>query len=577
MSNYGTSLDKLSGETADINGRRINILRKLGEGGFAYVYLAKVKASSSNFVSHHYPDDNNGYSSSDGGGGGGGGASPGSSSSSRRRGRSMSLGRRMLRSLSRGRRVGGGEHYEYSEDEEEDLSSNRRASGGRRRRRGGGRDGGKRGDDGRIGYEKDDNVQEYVVVKTCSTATSERRGQAENEIRFLKMLVGHPNIVELIDSSFDHMKCFMVLEHCEGGSMLDVILQARSDGGLNDQYCNNLQYLPIFDVLEYFSQLCESVHFLHTFHDDSETMITSAESVNISINTEALYGGDSVPTKKNLVRHHSRSSPYKASAIFRRVGQHYRNPVVHRDLKPENVLLKEDKRMPTGYRCQLCDFGSAIEGRVDLRSAEDRRIQGEIIRGSTTQMYRAPEMVDLHLVPELTERTDVWSLGCCLYMLCFLRNCFEENSNLAILAGSYTIPEQHPFPPAIVELISRMLCMDSNKRASIDEVLQCLDAIKNNESLPPRVCNKGGQNRQLAKERTRKGNSKKSTRKMYTLDSFRIEKHSSTSGRFNQGERSSRTNTLTNPLESSGNRQTISIGKATDFSVSLFYLSRYFF
>lgn len=567
MSNYGTSLDKLSGETADINGRRINILRKLGEGGFAYVYLAKVKGSSSSFVSHHHhysDDNNNGYISSDGG------ASPGSGG---RRGRSMSLGRRMLRSLSRGRRVGG-EHYEYSEDEEEDLSSNRRSGGGRRRRRR--RDGGKRGNDVRSGYEKEDNVQEYVVLKTCSTATSERRAQAENEIRFLRMLVGHPNIVELIDSSFDHMKCFMVLEHCEGGSLLDVILQARSDGGLNDQYCNNLQYLPIFDVLEYFSQLCESVHFLHTFHDDSETMITSAESVNISINTEALYGADSVPTKKNLVRHHSRSSPYKASAIFRRVGQHYRNPVVHRDLKPENVLLKEDKRMPTGYRCQLCDFGSAIEGRVDLRSAEDRRIQGEIIRGSTTQMYRAPEMVDLHLVPELTERTDVWSLGCCLYMLCFLRNCFEENSNLAILAGSYTIPEQHPFPPEIVELISRMLCMDSNKRASIDEVLQCLDAIKNNESLPPRVCNKGAQNRQLAKEHTRKGSSNKSSRKVYTLDSFRIEKHSSTSGRLNQGERSSRTNTLTYPSESSGNRQTISIGKAIDFSVSLFYLLRYY-
>ena len=41
MSNYGTSLDKLSGETADIHGRRINILRKLGEGGFSKVKLVQ--------------------------------------------------------------------------------------------------------------------------------------------------------------------------------------------------------------------------------------------------------------------------------------------------------------------------------------------------------------------------------------------------------------------------------------------------------------------------------------------------------------------------------------------------------
>ena len=464
----GFSLDRLIGENLDVNGRRLSVTKKLGEGGFAFVYLTKVKASSRYRSSNNNNNNNNNNNHANR-----------SSSRGRRRHQNLPLSRRVLRSLSRTRRRRASSYIDEDDDdehldEEEEESCYEHSHSYAY-------------DYKNTASTKVQSSEDYLVLKTASTATPERRTQSENELHYLRLLGGHPNIVNLIDCSFQTMNqssvCLMLLTHCEGGSLMDVVRQVSDDA--------TSSLLTAFKVVEYFSQLSEAVYHLHTLHDDEDETVATlgGESVNITVASDVLNGKAILSSSSEKI--HARSSPYKASSIFRRVGQHYRKPIVHRDLKLENVLLKQDDSMPTGYRCQLCDFGSAIEGRVDLRNAEDRRKHGEIIRSSTTQMYRAPEMVDLHLVPELTERTDIWSLGCCLYTLCFLRNCFEENSNLAILTGEYTIPSSHPFPRELIELLSRMLCMDPNQRASIDEVLECLDAIKNREALPPRVSKRG--------------------------------------------------------------------------------------
>ncbi len=82
--------------------------------------------------------------------------------------------------------------------------------------------------------------------------------------------------------------------------------------------------------------------------------------------------------------------------------------------------------------------------------------------------------------------TDVWALGCCLYSLAFLQNCFEEGSNLAILSRNYKIPEDNPYGEDLAELIDRMLCMNCKERADMTEVILCLSAIYSGRPLPPR-------------------------------------------------------------------------------------------
>lgn len=67
-----------------------------------------------------------------------------------------------------------------------------------------------------------------------------------------------------------------------------------------------------------------------------------------------------------------------------------------------------------------------------------------------------------------------------------MQNCFEENSNLAILSRKYKIPEDNPYGDGLVELIDRMLTVDAKARADMTEVILCLSAIYSKRPLPPR-------------------------------------------------------------------------------------------
>ncbi|KAG7366895.1 serine/threonine protein kinase [Nitzschia inconspicua] len=175
-----------------------------------------------------------------------------------------------------------------------------------------------------------------------------------------------------------------------------------------------------------------------------------------------------------------------------------RPPIVHRDLKPVNFLVKNG-----AYK--LCDFGSAVFGHVDLRTSKARADAEEVIEKTTTQMFRAPEMVDLYSAKKLTQATDVWALGCCLYSLAFLQNCFEEGSNLAILSRKYTIPDDNPYGDGLVELLDRMLTVDPKARADMTEVILCLSAVYSGRPLPPRKKPSKSSSKSEAKE---EGNNK---------------------------------------------------------------------
>jgi hypothetical protein len=180
-----------------------------------------------------------------------------------------------------------------------------------------------------------------------------------------------------------------------------------------------------------------------------------------------------------------------------------RPPIVHRDLKPANFLVKNG-----AYK--LCDFGSAVFGHVDLKTPANRNEAEEVIQKTTTQMFRAPEMVDLYMAKKLTQATDVWALGACLYSLAFLQNCYEEGSNLAILSNKYKIPEDNPYGEGLVELLDRMLTIDVKGRADMTEVILCLSAVYSGRPLPPR---KERSKKDKDKEKDSKGSKSKSTKK----------------------------------------------------------------
>jgi serine/threonine protein kinase len=275
-----------------------------------------------------------------------------------------------------------------------------------------------------------------MVLKVTSIVSRTQRDIAEKEAKLLSRL-SHPSIIKMYDTCYRTVpqsttkrgKKSTTDDDAGGGSKKDrpqhLILMEHCEGGGALQVCTNM--------------LANSTRF------DLSTLIIAFGQIC------------------NAVSYLHAQRP----------------PIVHRDLKPDNFLVKHG-----AYK--LCDFGSAVFGHVDLKTPQARNEAEEVIEKTTTQMFRAPEMVDLYSAKKLTQATDVWALGCCLFSMAFLQNCFEEGSNLAILSRNFKIPEDNPYGEGLVELIDRMLTVDVKARSDMTEVILCLSAVYSGRPLPPR-------------------------------------------------------------------------------------------
>ncbi|CAJ1946300.1 unnamed protein product [Cylindrotheca closterium] len=295
--------------------------------------------------------------------------------------------------------------------------------------------------------DENGNQEPQMVLKVTSIHSRSQRDIAEKEAKLL-MKLSHPSIIKIYDN------CYASIAHND----------VKKEGSKKERP----QHLIL---MEY----CEGGHALGVCNR------LAAAGERFDLSTLVIAFGQIC----NAVSYLHAQRP----------------PVVHRDLKPVNFLVKNG-----AYK--LCDFGSAVFGHVDLKSAKAKAEQEEVIQKTTTQMFRAPEMVDLYMAKKLTQATDVWALGCCLYSLAFLKNCFEEGSNLAILSGKYTIPEDNPYGDGLVELLDRMLASDSKERADMTEVILCLSAVYSGRPLPPR---KKKKNKEPSKSKAEKPIESKTT------------------------------------------------------------------
>lgn len=148
-------------------------------------------------------------------------------------------------------------------------------------------------------------------------------------------------------------------------------------------------------------------------------------------------------------------------------------PIAHRDLKAENVLLGLEGAW------KLCDFGSTSTNHKCFDRPEEMGIEEDNIRKHTTPAYRAPEMWDLYRREVISEKVDIWALGCLLYRICYFKSAFDGESKLQILNGSFRIPELPKYSASITCLIKDMLQGSPTDRPDITQVW-----FRLNELLP---------------------------------------------------------------------------------------------
>ncbi|MCC9602337.1 serine/threonine protein kinase [Stieleria sp. JC731] len=133
----------------------------------------------------------------------------------------------------------------------------------------------------------------------------------------------------------------------------------------------------------------------------------------------------------------------------------HRHGIIHRDIKPGNVMLEDNIE-----RVKLSDFGLArlLVENSDLTSL------GDMVG---TPSYMSPEQVEGE---ELTEASDLFSLGCVLYAMFHGRSPFHAGSSYASAARvrSFAPPPVSSFidgiPPEFDQLMTTLLAKNPKGR-----------------------------------------------------------------------------------------------------------------
>ena len=87
-------------------------------------------------------------------------------------------------------------------------------------------------------------------------------------------------------------------------------------------------------------------------------------------------------------------------------------------------------------------------------------------------MYRAPELIDQYNSAVSDERSDVWALGCLLYLLASCKHPFQDAGNLSILNHDYHMNEVR-LPLRLCDLV-RACLLPNTERISLDGMIEVL-------------------------------------------------------------------------------------------------------
>ena len=82
-----------------------------------------------------------------------------------------------------------------------------------------------------------------------------------------------------------------------------------------------------------------------------------------------------------------------------------------------------------------------------------------------TRWYRAPEI--LLGSQKYTKGVDMWSLGCILYRLCFMKPAFTKDKLIDIVNAKYDKSEMHTINPIFQKLILGTLVQKKENRLKI--------------------------------------------------------------------------------------------------------------
>jgi serine/threonine protein kinase len=191
-------------------------------------------------------------------------------------------------------------------------------------------------------------------------------------------------------------------------------------------------------------------------------------------------------------------------------------PIAHRDLKIENILKKK-----RNYK--ICDFGSATTETFDPTTSDEfiKEQNFSNFEKHSTLYYRAPEMCDRYGEHVVSEKVDIWSLGCVLYTMVFKEQPFINAQKLEIINGNYNFPkdEQKLYSEKFLDLIRVMLTPNPDNRPDILKIMEWTNYWNDIDKIPlsPEV-------EEIKKKQIASGGLKSQSHKKKLLSAEEIEK-----------------------------------------------------
>ncbi|KAI9339884.1 kinase-like domain-containing protein [Obelidium mucronatum] len=310
-------------------------------------------------------------------------------------------------------------------------------------------------------------------------------GLVPTEVYILKN-VSHPNIIKYLDYFEDEMYLYLVTELHGGawGAPQPPIIKPTTPESTTAP-------LPPLSPASSTSTLdsCETLV-------SCETAVTAGNGGNIrviskatstgtvqeeQVNTTVLSESGAAVAAPSMERRNSydlfeciefyqRFSEDQARHVFRQivsaVAHLEANRIIHRDIKDENILIDRE------FNVKLIDFGSATV--LD----DNGKVRDGLFLG--TLQYAAPEI--LSGKPSLGSQCEVWSLGCCLYIMLAGEAPFESPKDVVRLERPMA-PRNVTLSHSVTTLITWMLEKNPRNRATVKDVLRHPWVVNNGASM----------------------------------------------------------------------------------------------
>ena len=132
--------------------------------------------------------------------------------------------------------------------------------------------------------------------------------------------------------------------------------------------------------------------------------------------------------------------------------------ILHRDIKTQNIFIQNEHTIRIG------DFGIA------KGYNQNQDLGGSLIG---TPLYMAPEVYNSS--KKYSFRSDIWSLGCCVFEMCNLKNAFEAKSWNAVFVKvnkGQRAPLNNRYSLDMKNLVDSMLSVNGKNRPTIASILE---------------------------------------------------------------------------------------------------------